>query len=198
MQLSFKKWELLYPIPWQDNLLFQLSTLSKFSFPFKHLVSIHMLLLCAWHPMPSCHGIEILQKVCDLQNWMHQSTTLELLFPRQKLTDHNINIDFYLFIVKMLNSRVPQVYRMQIAFLFIINIALLCAFINMNFAGIKLYDSNFWPIAEIAKELGRIEHQYLSSPTSGDQKNLKVISVFDDPLYWERFNVIQYTYMKRR
>ena len=93
------------------------------------------------------------------------------------MTDHNTNIDFYLFIVKMLNSRVPQVYRIQIAFLFIINIPLLCAFINMNFAGITLYDSNLWPIAEIAKELGRIEHQYLSSPTSGDQKNLKGISV---------------------
>ena len=45
--------------------------------------------------------------------------------------------------------------------------------------------------AEIAKELGRIEHQYLSSPTSPDQKRLKgmrFVSVID--MYWKRLNVI--------
>ena len=195
-QYPSRNWELSYPIQWQDTYWFYyrqgvdkspVSHDNTFSTSFiKVFISIqtpcyhsHVIVMWKISKAFSTWCWKSLQQVCELQNWMHQSTILKLLFP-------NFTLIFYISIAKVLHSKVPQVYQPSISGIsFYMNIVLHCCYLTLWFY--------FVTNLEIAKELRRIEHQYLSSPTSPDQKRLKgmrYISVIDIDMYWKRFNVI--------
>ena len=104
-------------------------------------------------------------------------------FPRPKrIVGLQSHLEIYLSIAKMLSSRVPQIYQPSSGISFYMNIVLFCCYLTVWFY--------FVTHAEIAKELGRIEHQYLSSPTSQDQKSLKgmhLVSAINNRMSW--FNI---------